>query len=37
MANYREYGFKAAIAKPFLLAELNKTLTDVLSCSKEFY
>ncbi|MCF6289951.1 MAG: ATP-binding protein [Desulfobacterales bacterium] len=31
MANYRQYGFKAAIAKPFLLEELNKTLTDVLS------
>lgn len=31
MANYQQYGFKAAIAKPFLLAELNKALTDVLS------
>ena len=31
MANYRQYGFKAAITKPFLLEELNKALTDVLS------
>jgi PAS domain S-box-containing protein len=31
MADYQQYGFKAAIAKPFLLSDLNKTLTDVLS------
>ena len=31
MANYWQYGFKAAIAKPFLLEELNRTLTDILS------
>ena len=31
MAHYQDYGFKAAIAKPFLLDDLNKTLTDVLS------
>ena len=31
MANYRQYGFKAAIFKPFLLSELDKALTDVLS------
>lgn len=31
MADYRKYGFKAAIAKPFLLAELKEVLTDVLS------
>ncbi len=31
MADYQQYGFKAAIAKPFLLAELNKVLTDILS------
>ncbi len=29
MTNYQEYGFKAAIAKPFLLAELDKILTEV--------
>ena len=31
MANYRQYGFKAAIAKPFSLAEVNKTLSEVLA------
>ena len=30
MANYREYGFKAAIAKPFMLAELRDILISVL-------
>ncbi len=30
MANYRQYGFKAAITKPFLLEELNRAVTDVL-------
>ena len=30
MANYQQYGFKAAIAKPFMMAELSKTLADVL-------
>ncbi len=29
MTNYQEYGFKAALAKPFLLEELNKTLKDI--------
>ena len=31
MADFRQYGFKAAIAKPFLLAELNRALTKALS------
>jgi len=31
MSHYQQYGFKAAIAKPFMLAELNKILTDVLA------
>lgn len=30
MANYQEYGFKASIAKPFQLAELNVLINDVL-------
>lgn len=30
MANYQQYGFKAAIAKPFMLADLNKIITTVL-------
>ena len=30
MANYREYGFVAALAKPFDLTELNHILTSVL-------
>ena len=30
MANYRDYGFKASIIKPFQLAELNKTINTVL-------
>ena len=30
MANYRQYGFKAAIAKPFKMAELNDMLQTVL-------
>lgn len=30
MADYRRYGFVAALAKPFILAELNKTVTDVI-------
>ena len=31
MADYRQYGFKASIAKPFLLAELNRALTEAFS------
>ncbi len=31
MANFHEYGFKAAIAKPFLIRDLKRTLTEVLS------
>jgi len=30
MANYREYGFIAALAKPFDLKELNHILASVL-------
>lgn len=30
MADYKQYGFKAAISKPFLLDELRKTLKEVL-------
>jgi PAS domain S-box-containing protein len=30
MANYQEYGFKASIAKPFQLVELNKIIHTVL-------
>lgn len=30
MADYKQYGFKAAISKPFLLEELNKTIKYVL-------
>jgi PAS domain S-box-containing protein len=30
MANYRKYGFKAAIGKPFKMAELKKTVNSVL-------
>ena len=31
MANYREYGFCAAVAKPFDLAELSEGIDSVLS------
>ncbi len=31
LANYQQYGFKAAIAKPFLLADLSKAIIDVLA------
>ena len=31
MANYKEYGFKASIAKPFRMSELNKLINQVLS------
>jgi len=31
MANYREYGFCAAVAKPFNLAELREGIDSVLS------
>ncbi len=31
LSDYRQYDFKAAIAKPFMLEEMNKTLKDVLS------
>jgi CheY-like chemotaxis protein len=30
LANYRDYGFSAAIAKPFQLNELRKTIKDLL-------
>lgn len=30
MANYQDYGFKASIAKPFKMAELNKIINTVL-------
>ncbi|MEA1922545.1 MAG: PAS domain S-box protein [Pseudomonadota bacterium] len=30
MAHYQDYGFKASIAKPFQLAELNKLINEVL-------
>lgn len=30
MSNYQQYGFKAAIAKPFMISELTKVLADVL-------
>ena len=33
MATYREYGFKAAIAKPFNLAELSAAINTVLCSS----
>ncbi len=31
IATYEQYGFKAALTKPFLLEDLNKTIIDVLS------
>jgi PAS domain S-box-containing protein len=31
MSNYQQYGFKVSIAKPFMLKELRRTLTDILS------
>ncbi len=31
MSNYQQYGFMVSIAKPFMLEELNETLTDILS------
>jgi PAS domain S-box-containing protein len=31
MAHYREYGFKASIAKPFRISELNKLINEVLT------
>lgn len=31
MSDFRHYGFKAAISKPFSLAELNNALTEALS------
>jgi tRNA A37 methylthiotransferase MiaB len=31
MANYREYGFCAAIAKPFDLKQINNILSSILS------
>ena len=31
MADYQKYGFKAAIGKPFSLAELNETINSVLA------
>ena len=30
ISNYQTYGFKAALAKPFDLKELNKVVTGVL-------
>jgi DNA-binding NtrC family response regulator len=30
MVNYREYGFKGVVAKPFTIEELCKTLSDVM-------
>ncbi|NOX25184.1 MAG: DUF3365 domain-containing protein [Deltaproteobacteria bacterium] len=30
MADYRQYGFKAALAKPFTLVELREVLADIL-------
>lgn len=30
MSNYQQYGFEAAIAKPFMLADLNKTINTIL-------
>jgi len=30
MSNYQQYGFKAAIAKPFMISELTQVLADVL-------
>ena len=33
MANYREYGFSAVVAKPYTLDELNKALHEVLGQS----
>ncbi|MBU1638862.1 MAG: PAS domain S-box protein [Proteobacteria bacterium] len=31
MAEYQKYGFKAALAKPFLMADMQKTLSDLLA------
>lgn len=31
MANYKEYGFTASIAKPFQIEKMNKLINDVLS------
>ncbi len=31
MADYRQYGFKAALAKPFTIAELKEVLADILA------
>lgn len=30
MSNYQKYGFKAAMAKPYMISELTKVLADVL-------
>ncbi len=30
MAEYREYGFRAAVAKPFTLRELNRAIASAL-------
>jgi hypothetical protein len=35
MTNFREYGFKAVIAKPFTLQELNHTLTLAMVTSSD--
>lgn len=35
MAHYKDYGFKASIAKPFQLAELNRVVNRVLEGEKE--
>ncbi|MGV6852483.1 MAG: response regulator, partial [bacterium] len=33
MANYQQYGFKAAISKPFMVMELSKVIYEVLGDS----
>lgn len=32
MSNFREFGFKGALAKPYNLSELGKVLSEVISC-----
>lgn len=32
LANYRDYGFKGRVAKPFNLADLSIVLNEVLQC-----
>jgi CheY-like chemotaxis protein len=34
MANYQEYGFRGTVSKPFHIADMEKTLHDVISTSE---